>query len=366
MKKHTKLITLAIGVLALNSAIAENKQLTPQNNRSQVSFNVQILSMETKAKNNYKVNWSGVTKNKDISLKMYAESNNQRISNNDSNVFILKADKTSSSNSVIKTIETLIKDNNIKGTYTASNITLNNESTTIAFMEQLAYVASSSTLKSLDGTKQEISTNIIDYGFSLNLLPKIIDNHSLDLTTVLTTSSIIKLNKESTPDGIVQLPELIQRNIQQQINLQDGDTLIFNNVNYNPANSDKQLQSGPQYKIVVFITPKIDKTPQNQASNNKSVDPQKFLNYEISGETTTTFNPVSVFDDGTHVYIQLPKSLNELPSVYGFEADGKTLAPVNFKYVAPYYIVDGLFKKGALILGSGSNSQKIVFTRIGS
>lgn len=73
--------------------------------------------------------------------------------------------------------------------------------------------------------------------------------------------------------------------------------------------------------------------------------------YEISGDKPA-WRPVRAFDDGEHVYIQFPARIaqGELPPLFvvGPQGDGQL---VNYRYRAPYYIVDRLFGTAELRLG---------------
>ena len=74
--------------------------------------------------------------------------------------------------------------------------------------------------------------------------------------------------------------------------------------------------------------------------------------YDISGDKPS-WRPVRAFDDGEHVYIQFPARIaqGELPPLFvvGPEGDGQL---VNYRFRAPYYIVDRLFGMAELRLGA--------------
>jgi P-type conjugative transfer protein TrbG len=74
------------------------------------------------------------------------------------------------------------------------------------------------------------------------------------------------------------------------------------------------------------------------------------LRYRIDGDKPD-WRPLSAFDDGKQVYIEMPDNLIEAPplSVIGDEG----LEAVNYRIRGKYYIVDRLFKKAELSLGSG-------------
>lgn len=106
-------------------------------------------------------------------------------------------------------------------------------------------------------------------------------------------------------------------------------------------------------------------TIDNQTLSNDLVNPKNMhFNYKISGDTDAPFNPVQVFDDGAHVYIQMPTNIStkNLPAFYVLAPDGETLQLVNFRYKAPFYIVDKMFDTGVLVLGLDENEQKITIS----
>lgn len=111
---------------------------------------------------------------------------------------------------------------------------------------------------------------------------------------------------------------------------------------------------------------KSNEVAENATLSPDLVNPKNlFFNYKISGDTSAPFNPTQVFDDGTHVYIQMPATLasSSLPAFYVLAPDGETLQFVNFRYKAPFYIVDKIFTTGVLVLGLDENEQRITITR---
>ena len=75
--------------------------------------------------------------------------------------------------------------------------------------------------------------------------------------------------------------------------------------------------------------------------------------YAISGGNPS-WKPQRAFDDGQHVYIQVPGGIaqGELPPLFviGSQGDGQL---VNYRFRSPYYVVDRLFGAAELRMGSG-------------
>ena len=84
--------------------------------------------------------------------------------------------------------------------------------------------------------------------------------------------------------------------------------------------------------------------------------------YQISGDSPS-WRPLRAFDDGEHVYIQFPVGIaqGELPPLFVVGAVGKAEL-VNYRYRAPYYVVDRLFAVAELRLGSDT-PQVVKITR---
>lgn len=78
-----------------------------------------------------------------------------------------------------------------------------------------------------------------------------------------------------------------------------------------------------------------------------------------NGWNTPYWQPVRVFDDGVHTYIQFSPAVNarDLPAL--FVVNGNKQELVNYRSKPPYFVVDKLFNKAVLITGAGS-TQKVV------
>lgn len=84
--------------------------------------------------------------------------------------------------------------------------------------------------------------------------------------------------------------------------------------------------------------------------------------YAVSGDSPP-WKPLRAFDDGEKVYIQFPGGIaqGELPPLFviGPQGDGQL---VNYRYRAPYYVVDRLFGAAELRLG-GDKAQVVRIER---
>ncbi|MFO9752149.1 P-type conjugative transfer protein TrbG [Legionella pneumophila serogroup 1] len=91
------------------------------------------------------------------------------------------------------------------------------------------------------------------------------------------------------------------------------------------------------------------------------------FNYRIQGNSR--FKPVRVYNNGVKTIIEMPRSMseNEAPALLVLRHGGLFKKPesvmVNYRLQGCRYIVDSVFDKAILIIGSGSSQEKITITR---
>jgi type IV secretion system protein TrbG len=85
--------------------------------------------------------------------------------------------------------------------------------------------------------------------------------------------------------------------------------------------------------------------------------------YRIDG-ANEHLRPIRVYDDGAKTYIQMPPEIQhrEVPVLLVMGADGKG-EMTNYRVRQQTYIVDRLFDRAQLVLGSGRKSQKVEISR---
>ncbi len=74
--------------------------------------------------------------------------------------------------------------------------------------------------------------------------------------------------------------------------------------------------------------------------------------------------PLRAFDDGQHVYIQMPAGLqaSEAPALL-VQSRGGEPALVNYRVRLPYYVVDRIFDTAVLIVGVGRQQDRVTIRR---
>jgi type IV secretion system protein VirB9 len=105
----------------------------------------------------------------------------------------------------------------------------------------------------------------------------------------------------------------------------------------------------------------------SELASGYSVSPEDLhLEYEIRGKDSLRWKPVRVWDDGVKTYIQFKKGSVrrsvEAPVLVVFEHKKEVL--VNYRAAEDMYVVDRVFDKAALIVGTGARQDRVVITRL--
>ncbi len=69
------------------------------------------------------------------------------------------------------------------------------------------------------------------------------------------------------------------------------------------------------------------------------------------------WQPIRVFDDGTHTTIQFPENIahRDLPALFVIQNGQKTC--VNYRFQSPYMMVDHVFSEATLVSGVGNRNK---------
>ena len=102
--------------------------------------------------------------------------------------------------------------------------------------------------------------------------------------------------------------------------------------------------------------------PAPPASPPPFAPEQLNLRYRIDGDKPD-WRPLAAFDDGQQVFIEMPEKIRtmEAPPLFVIGDEGTEL--VNYRVQGKYYVVDRLFNKAELRLGTGWSQKKVQIYR---
>ncbi len=97
-----------------------------------------------------------------------------------------------------------------------------------------------------------------------------------------------------------------------------------------------------------------------------SVDPAQInFAYTVAGPNVP-WKPVRAFDDGSHVYVQMPAEMksSEAPALLINAGSGTQM--VNYRVKGNYYVVDRLFSDAILVAGVGRDQDRVTISYAGA
>lgn len=202
----------------------------------QVIVNVRVLSVKVSGGDNYGINWNLV----------YQELKGGRFGFNFNNAF---ASAENSSNLTLKILGTagaasgtgsawqgsdvlisaLSKQGHVSQITSASLTTLNNQVAPLQVGTQTTFLASSSTVAGTANSPPitTLTPGNLTTGFSMALVPHMLDQGRLLLQYAINISSLLSLETIRTTNSMIQLPNVDTRNFLQRVSLNSGDTLVM-------------------------------------------------------------------------------------------------------------------------------------------
>ena len=116
----------------------------------------------------------------------------------------------------------------------------------------------------------------------------------------------------------------------------------------------------PQDPQQIFATAAIGHGMRSDSPLPDTAIDKLDFNYRLSGDRG--LQPVRVFNDGAHTYLQMPQGIREVPVLFAVGSDGSDTL-VNYRFTGQYYVVDGVPEGIALVEGSGKHQRRALVTR---
>lgn len=229
--------TGTITVTDVPSIVRQVEHFVRQQNASlgrQVVINVQVLSVDVTGSHDYGINWD-----------LAYNSLSQNFGWSFSNAFSSVAGASNLSLRVLDTaggasgtadvarwrgssaiIQALSEQGKVSQVTSAAVTTLNNQPVPVQSGRQIAYLASSETTLSGETSTTALTPGVVSTGFSMNLMPHILEGDQLLLQYSMDLSSLLSLNRVTSGTSTIETPEVETRNFLQRVRLNSGDTLV--------------------------------------------------------------------------------------------------------------------------------------------
>lgn len=195
----------------------------------QVSVNVRVLSVEINDGDNYGINWNAVYNNLTSNVAFKIASALPTAAN--AAQFVVQTSTPSSGNwgsasgAIISALSTQGK---VSEMTSATLVTLNNQPAPVNVGRQISYLASSSTTQAANaGTTTSLTPGQVQTGFSMVLIPHIIDGKEILIQSSINLSSLLQMATITSGGTSIQSPDISTSNFIQRVRMMSGDTLVM-------------------------------------------------------------------------------------------------------------------------------------------
>ncbi|MFC6281227.1 PilN family type IVB pilus formation outer membrane protein [Polaromonas aquatica] len=204
---------------------SQNKALNRQ-----VSVNVRVLSVELNDTDDYGINWDVVSQNLSAVSGAYSVALKTAFPKaSGAGNLVISAPNTSTSRWAGSSamISALSTQGNVRELTSSTVVTLNNQPSPVNVGRRISYLASSSTTQTPNvGATTALTPGNVQTGFSMTLIPHIIDESELLLQYSIDLSSLLRLTTITSGEASIQAPDVSTSNFIQRVRMQTGETLV--------------------------------------------------------------------------------------------------------------------------------------------
>lgn len=195
----------------------------------QVSVNVRVLSVELNDGETYGIQWDAVYANLSAANPgafgfKTAATAAQGVGN-----LILGAPASSASRwaGSAAMISALSTQGRVTELTSATVVTLNNQAVPVSIGRRVSYLASSSNTQTPDaGSTTSLTPGTVNTGFSMTLVPHMLDGKEMLLQYSLDLSSLLKMNTITSAGTTIETPDISTSSFVQRVRIQSNETLV--------------------------------------------------------------------------------------------------------------------------------------------
>lgn len=215
----------------------QNKSLNRQ-----VAVNVRVLSVELNDTDSYGINWDAVYANLSSISNPYSLALKTAFPSvtGAGNLIIsapITGTKSGSSAVISSFISALSTQGRVSELTSATLVTMNNQAAPVNVGRRVSYLASSSiTAATVAGGVPTVTLTpgTVQTGFSMTLVPHIIDDKEMLIQYSLDLSSLLQMKQITSGQSMIETPDVSTSNFIQRVRMQTGETLVvagFDNDN---------------------------------------------------------------------------------------------------------------------------------------
>ena len=202
----------------------QNKSLNRQ-----VSVHVRVLSVELDEGESYGIQWDLVYAKLAAASPYAIGFKTAETTAEGAGTLILSAPATSTSRfaGTSALISALSTQGRVTELTSATVVTLNNQPVPVNVGRRISYLASSSTSQTANvGSSTSLTPGTVSTGFSLSLVPHIIDSRELLLQYAVDLSSLLRMQTISSGGSTIEAPDVSTSSFIQRVRLASNETLV--------------------------------------------------------------------------------------------------------------------------------------------
>jgi type IVB pilus formation R64 PilN family outer membrane protein len=209
----------------------------------QVLINVTVLSVSLSDDDNYGLNWdvvfSELSRRYGIKNTFGTDAGGTAFS---ASVLDTSSSKFAGSSVLINALST---QGRVRKQTSASVAALNHQPVPVSVVRQTAYLKSSQTTVSANvGSTTSLNPGVVSSGFTMTVLPSVLDNGTVILQFSTDISSLRQLTTVRSSDASgasqIQTPEVDTRNFLQRVAMKSGQTLVVSGFEQMEGSVDRQ------------------------------------------------------------------------------------------------------------------------------
>ncbi len=239
----------------------------------QVAISVKVLQVTLSDSENYGLDLNVAFNNGDFNITGQGPFIS---STGDAGAGFSIIDPTSKFDGTSAFIKALSETNKVSTVTTSSVTTLNNKVAPVQVAKSITYIDSmTSTQNDTGGPTVTVTQATINSGFTMEILPRILDHGRVLMMVAMTLTELTALNEVVLSDGnLVQQPEVETRGFIQEIAMKSGSTLVLSGFEQmghqgnqagigfaeNPIGGNTNSERD-RVALVVLLTPKVLVSP---------------------------------------------------------------------------------------------------------
>jgi type IVB pilus formation R64 PilN family outer membrane protein len=229
--------------------------------RKQVMVNVKVLSISRSRGAGYDINWNAVSASLSSDLSFGLSGGGAL--NLDSGAAVISGavddgNAFEGSEAVVRAINSNTDSSLLTNVFVS---TMNGQPAPLQVVKKQAYIKSVGTTTTETSTTSNIEQGTVNTGFSISLLPKIMNDDHILLQYSINLSDLQNLESVSSGDQTVQTPEIDTRDFLQKMSIKSGDTLVISGFERVVSTYEKEIGGSTEAldndMIVIIMTPVI-------------------------------------------------------------------------------------------------------------